>query len=162
MITSQTDRAYFKTLLQEKGVYEALRFVNSKSSHRFTALYVFDGSTLKNICVVDKEDASMRQMDSIEVVNSYCLYVFNSGQRFIVPDSLSDDRVKGHPKQAVIQSYCGMPLMNDSAMVGTLCHFDFTPISYTDDEVTLLESISPILVKWLEEHRTDTTASQST
>jgi len=142
---------FFKTLLQEKGIFEALCFINAKSEHRFTALYAFDGPSLKNICLVDKKDASVRQMEAIEVSNSYCLYVRDSGQQFVVPDSMADERVQGHPKQAVIQSYCGMPLIgSDSSMLGSLCHFDFLPVSYTDDEVSLLELISPALASWLE------------
>jgi hypothetical protein len=147
------DSARFKNLLRDEGIYEALNFLNSKSAHRFTALYSLEGATLKNICLVDKENASIRQMDSVKVSDSYCLYVRDSGQKFITPDSLHDDRVQGHPKQATIQSYCGMPLVGDQAMLGTLCHFDFVPLAYTDEEVTLLESVSPILVSWLEEFR---------
>jgi GAF domain-containing protein len=144
------DSAQFKSLLQDQGIYEALRFINSTSVHRFTALYAIEGPILRNICLVDKEDEAIRQMDSIKVVDSYCLYVRNSNQKFITPNSLEDPRVAGHPKQASIQSYCGIPLVSARAMLGTLCHFDFVPLAYTEDEVLLLEMISPILVAWLE------------
>ena len=68
----------------------------------------------------------------------------------MTPDSLSDGRVQHHPKQAIIQSYCGMPLVSAEAMLGTLCHFDFTPLAYTDEEILLLEQVTPVLVRWLE------------
>lgn len=77
--------------MQEKGILDALRFINAQSQHRFTALYAFEGPVLKNICLVDKEDVSVSRMDSIKVVDSYCLYVRNSGQQFVVPNSLMDD-----------------------------------------------------------------------
>jgi GAF domain-containing protein len=147
----RSTRTYFKTLLEEAGVFEALRFVNSKSAHRFTALYAFDGPLLRNVCLVDKENNSVRRMDSCNVTDSYCLYVRNSNQKFVMPDSLSDERVAEHPKREVIQSYCGMPLINEqSTLLGTICHFDFSPIPYTDEEVDILEMIAPDLVHELE------------
>jgi len=158
----ETDKGSFTTLLKEKGIYDALRFINEKSSHRFTALYAFDGPVLHNICLVDKQDSSIRQMNSIDIAHSYCFYVRDSGQKFIVPDSLADERVAGHPKQATIQSYCGMPLMNSShEMLGTLCHFDFIPLAYTDAEVRLLELVSPAIVGWLEDSQMQNRPRQS-
>lgn len=148
--TSISETTLFKTLLQEKGVYEALRFINSKSAHRFTALYAFEGPILRNVCLVDKENDTVRQMGSIDISDSYCLYVRDSGRTLVTPDSLLDERVKGHPKQATIQSYCGIPLINNYSTLGSLCHFDFTPLAYTEEEILLLERISPHLVTWLE------------
>ena len=145
-----THYVQFKTLLHKKGIYEAIRFINSKSVHRFTALYIFDKSLLRNICFVDKQNETIRSVDAINVTDSYCLYVRNSGQKFITPDSLDDERTQGHPKQATIQSYCGIPLMGAHGLLGTLCHFDFTPLEYTTEEVWLLEKITPTLVHWLE------------
>lgn len=150
LINFKADTAFFKVLLQEQGLFEALRFLNSKSVHRFTALYAIEGPMLRNVCLVDKENDSVREMGAINVTDSYCLYVRNSGQKFIVPDSLSDERVQGHRKQATIQSYCGMPLVGADAMLGTLCHFDFVPLAYTEEEITFLERITPELVRWLE------------
>jgi GAF domain-containing protein len=148
---SKTDSAHFKTLLAQKGIYEAIRFLNAKSVHRFTALYEFEGKKLKNVCLVDKETDSVQEVETIEVTDSYCFYVRDSGQKFLVPNSLADERVEGHPKQATIQSYCGMPIVSDNAMLGTLCHFDFIARPYTDEEVRLMEQVTPDLARWLED-----------
>ncbi len=43
-----------------------------------------------------------------------------------------------------------MPIVGANSLLGTLCHFDFTPLAYTEDEVLLLEMITPELSKWLE------------
>ena len=147
---SPSDSAQFKTLLRNKGIFEALKFLNSRSSHRFSALYIFDGASLKNVCLVDKENDSVRQMETISVTDSYCFFVRDSGQKFITPDSLSDSRVQGHPKQEAIQSYCGMPIVGGDMMLGTLCHFDFSPLDYSEAEVDLLEQITPELARWLQ------------
>jgi GAF domain-containing protein len=154
---SRTDSAQFKHLLSGRGLLEAVRFLNSRSVHRFTALYAFEDRMLRNVCLVDKEDDSVRQMDTIEITQSYCLFVLNSGQKFIVPDSREDQRVEGHPKRESIQSYCGMPLVDSSTseMIGTLCHFDFLPTPYSDDEVLLLERVAPTLVRWLQNNLPD-------
>jgi hypothetical protein len=44
-----------------------------------------------------------------------------------------------------------MPLISpEDSMLGTICHFDQKPINFTDDEVRLLETITPNLVTWLQ------------
>ncbi|HEX8550949.1 MAG TPA: GAF domain-containing protein [Abditibacteriaceae bacterium] len=150
-VTCQADSTRFKAVLEEEGIFEALSFINSKSVHRFTALYIFDAPALRNVCLVDKQDSTVRQSEPIEITDSYCLFVRDSGEKFITIDSLSDERVKEHPKRALIQSYCGLPLTNvDGATLGTVCHFNFDPIPYTDDELILLEMASPTIVDWIE------------
>ena len=149
-IDLHADSACFQTLLQQKGVFEALHFINSKSVHRFTALYCFDGPILRNVCLVDKNNDSIRKMEAIEVADSYCLYVRGTGRKFLVPDSLVDGRVLGHPKREIIRSYCGVPLNKANAlMIGTICHFDFQPVPCLEEEMKLLELISPSLVDTL-------------
>jgi GAF domain-containing protein len=148
---TQTARRHFRSLLAESGIYEALKCINTLAVHRFTALYGFDGPMLRNVCLIDKENPEIYGMDDLPVDQSYCLYVRNSNQTFITENSIIDTRVTGHPKQESIQSYCGMPLIApNGSMLGTICHFDLKPINFTDDEVHLLETITPDLVTWLE------------
>lgn len=56
--------------------------------------------------------------------------------------------MSGHPKQNVVQSYCGIPLMDDDGkLFGTICHFDFEPLPFGEAEVLLLEDVAPLLVR---------------
>jgi len=44
----------FRTVLTEEGIHAALKFINARSSHRFTSIYQFDGSTLHNLYLYDR------------------------------------------------------------------------------------------------------------
>ena len=135
-----------KLILKDKGVRELLIFLNRLTAHRFTALYRFNDETLENLYFFDRQHPEMLSTPEIPVLASYCVFVRNSGRTFATSDSLSDDRVSGHPKQQEVQSYCGVPLVNDDGvMFGTICHFDFQPIAITDDNVTLMEAVAPML-----------------
>jgi GAF domain-containing protein len=82
------------------------------------------------------------------VLESYCIYVRRSASTFTTADSENDERVSGHPKQNTVRSYCGIPLVNeDGSLFGTICHFDFEPMPFSDDEVLLLEDVAPLLVE---------------
>jgi GAF domain-containing protein len=151
-MTHRETIAQFKTLLKEQGMRPALRFINSQSAHRFTGVYRFDGPTLRNVCLVDKEDESAPLQEDVPVESAYCLYVRDTGALFRLDDSLTDPRVEGHPLQQMVRAYCGIPLMTYSGQIlGSLCHFDFTPRSISDPEVYILESIAPYITSWLEE-----------
>jgi hypothetical protein len=143
----------FEQILRGQGVYEALCCVNQLSAHRFTALYAFDGPLLKNICLVDKQNETIRKTDTVRVRDSYCMYVRTIRKTFIVPNALTDKRVQDHPQRAIIQSYCGIPLMHPKKhMIGSVCHFDFEPVPCPDQDVLCLEAIGPVLSAWLEQN----------
>lgn len=77
---------------------------------------------------------------------SYCVFVRDSGAQFETQDSLHDDRVRNHPKRQVVQSYCGVPLLDfDGKMFGTICHFDLRPRGIADDNVELMEAMARLL-----------------
>ncbi|HET7228378.1 MAG TPA: GAF domain-containing protein [Longimicrobium sp.] len=150
---------YFSEILQSEGVRPALRYLNGQSAHRFTAVFRFEGGTLRNLHMIDRDDPAVERCADQPVLESYCIYVRRTAQTFITADSANDERVEGHPKQNVVQSYCGIPLMEeDGTLFGTICHFDFEPLPFGDDEVMLLEDVAPLLVQairsteWQPEH----------
>lgn len=144
--------AEFRRLLQEQGIRPALGFINSLSSHRFIGIYRFDGPTLRNVCLVDREDEFAPLQEDVAVEQSYCLYVRDTEANFEFEDSLLDPRVEGHPLRQKVRAYCGIPLITESGQIlGSLCHFDFTPRRISEPEVYLLETIAPYITKWLEE-----------
>jgi GAF domain-containing protein len=60
--------------------------------------------------------------------------------------------VQGHPKQKVVQSYCGISLIDENGeLFGTLYHFDFQPILFSDEEAFLLDDVAPFLIETIQE-----------
>ncbi|MDB5034307.1 MAG: luxQ 8 [Chlorobi bacterium] len=138
--------AQLRTVLEQDGIRAALRLLNSQTPHRFTALYRFDGETLKSLYFVDAENPEVESCPDIPVMASYCVFVRKTGNRFTVHDTLKDDRVEGHPKQREVQSYCGVPLLDESGnLFGTICVFDFESIPIGNDIVHMMEFLAPLL-----------------
>lgn len=139
--------AKFREILRADGVRPALTYLNRLSAHRFTAVFRFEGGTLRNLHMVDRNDPTVERCADQPVLESYCIYVRRTAETFVTEDSASDERVAGHPKQKTVQSYCGIPLFEENGtLFGTICHFDFEPRPFGDDEVLLLEDAAPLLV----------------
>lgn len=142
----------FRQLLVAEGLLPAMRFANEQSRHRFTAIYRFDGPALRNVLLVDKADASVDTTPDLPVLESYCIYVRDASARFLTEDSPHDARTTGHAKREVVQSYCGIPIMAmDGTLWGTICHFDYAPVPFAEDEVTLLESLAPMVMRAIDD-----------
>lgn len=139
-------RTQLREILQREGIRPALIFLNSLGSHRFTALYRFDSDMLTNLYFVDRENPLVDSSAEIPVMASYCVFVRDSGARFLVEDSIRDERVVGHPKRQAIQSYCGVPLLDEQGkMFGTICHFDLDPVTISSTDVELMEVVAEML-----------------
>ncbi|HYH43220.1 MAG TPA: GAF domain-containing protein [Burkholderiales bacterium] len=135
-----------RTLLGAGDTRAALIFLNGLTEHRFTALYRFDKETLQNLYFFDRENPQQESTEDIPVMASYCAFVRDRNSLFSTPDSLQDERVRDHPKRQVVQSYCGVPLRDESGdMFGTICHFDFRPRPISDENVELMEAVAPLL-----------------
>lgn len=148
MVTQQTAITTFRQLLKTAGVRAALQFLNSTSAHRFTAVFRFEGSTLCNLHLIDREDPKVERCPDLPVLESYCVYVRNTAKPVVIDNSLQDERVQEHPKREVVQSYCGIPLIDeDGTLFGTICHFDFQPIPFTQEEAFLLDEVAPFLIQ---------------
>ena len=74
------------------------------------------------------------------------VFVRDLSARFMVQDAKRDERVRDHPKQATVQCYCGVPLLDrDGKMFGSICHFDFEPGHIDERDVVLLEYTARLL-----------------
>lgn len=139
-------RLRLKTILTNEGVRAAIIFLNGLTSHRFTALYQFEGDILQNLHFFDREHPEVESSDETPVLASYCVFVRDHSRMFETSDSLQDERVRDHPKRKLIQSYCGVPLLDeDGTMFGTMCHFDFLPKQISDVNVELMEAFALLL-----------------
>jgi hypothetical protein len=133
----------FKTTIMTDGLWAARRWLNGKVQYRYTAIFAFHGDTLRNLCLVDKENANIKGCVDQPITDSYCIYIHRSGERFSVEHALHDKRVEGHTKQRSYQCYYGIPLSDpDGKLLGTVCHFDMAPIHVTGDVIRALDDLA--------------------
>jgi len=136
----------FKAIIGADGLWAAMRWINDRVPYRFTAIFAFDGDMLRNICLVDKQDADVTHCPNQSIADSYCIYIHRSGERFSVEEAMLDRRVDGHPKQRSYQCYYGIPLLgSDGNLLGTVCHFDNAPVRVTEDVVVALDDLAPLI-----------------
>ena len=139
-------RNALRDALTAGGPRAALAYLNSRTPHRFTAMYRFDDETLRNQEFYDALNPAQDRTDDIPVMASYCVFVRDLGDTFSTGHAAHDDRLGAHPKRRVLQAYCGVPLRDEEGtMFGTICHFDFDPMPMAASEVELMESVAPML-----------------
>ncbi len=140
----------FERLLEAQGVHAALRFLNSRTPHRFTAIYRFDPPMLRNVHLVDSYAPDERVGSDSPLAETYCSIVGDTQQTFTTDDAPHDERLVGHPAQGTVRSYCGVLLTDASgAPYGTLCHFDLVPCDVPVSEMPLMEAAAAALMATL-------------
>ena len=138
----------FREVLDDRGLPGAIRWLNERAPYRYTAVFAFAGDTLRNVCLVDKENADVTSCPDSSVTNSYCTYIRESGRKFGVEASLTDSRVEDHPKRTSYQCYYGVPLFDrEGRLIGTVCHFDTVPIRVVPDVANALDEVAPLIAE---------------
>jgi GAF domain-containing protein len=138
----------FQTIIKADGLWTAMRWLNDRVPYRYTGIFAFDGDRLRNVCLVDQENAEITHCDDQPITDSYCIYIHRSGERFSVEEALLDSRVEGHPKRRSYQCYYGIPLIGpDGKLRGTVCHFDSAPVRVTGDIVMALDDLAPFMAE---------------
>jgi GAF domain-containing protein len=138
----------FRAAIQADGLWAAMRFLNDRVPYRFTAIFAFNGDMLRNICLVDKQNADVTHCPDQPIADSYCIYIHRSGERFTVEEAMLDTRVEGHPKRCSYQCYYGIPLLGSNGnLLGTVCHFDSGPVRVTEDVVEGLDDLASFITE---------------
>ena len=138
-------------LLTSQGVHAALRFLNSRTSHRFTALYRFDGETLRTVQLVDADAPDVRTGDDLPLSQTFCSIVKETERAFTTEDARRDDRLRAHPARDSVTAYCGVLLRDRAGQpFGTLCHFDRVACDVPLSELPVMEGAAPLLLRALE------------
>ncbi|MEO7157210.1 MAG: ATP-binding protein, partial [Vicinamibacterales bacterium] len=145
--------AKFKRVLASGGVHAALRFLNSRTAHRYTGIYRFDPPTLRSLVLLDANLPTVTTDDDAPMAATYCSIVGAFERPFTTDDTSRDDRLRDHPARESIRSYCGVLLSGaDGANFGTLCHFDGVPCDVPFAELALMEVVAPLLMEALGSH----------
>jgi signal transduction histidine kinase/DNA-binding NarL/FixJ family response regulator len=140
--------AKFERILNGAGIHDALRFLNSRTPHRFTGLYRFDPPTLRNVALLDTDDVGKTSGDDAVLEETYCSIVGSFERPFTTADTLLDKRLRAHPARESVRSYCGVLLRRpDGSAFGTLCHFDLSPCDVPLAEMPLLEAAAVLIMR---------------
>jgi hypothetical protein len=136
----------FKTTLKASGLAVAMRWLNDRVPYRYTAIFAFEGEMLRNVCLVDKENPDVSKCSDQPITESYCMYIHRSQQCFATEQAALDQRVEGHPKRQSVQCYYGIPLFDsEGKMLGTVCHFDSSPVRITEAVAEALDDLAPLI-----------------
>ena len=72
----------FRRILKADGLWVGMQYLNTLSPYRYSAVFRFEGPTLRNICLVDREQPDVKDCPEMPVSESYCVYVRDSGIQF--------------------------------------------------------------------------------
>jgi len=151
MHRTSENKAELRKIMRTSGIREAVKFLNSLTEHRFSALYRFDDKKLKNLYFFDREQPEIESVPEIPVLASYCVFVRDLQKSFTVENSLKDPRTMSHPKRLEILAYYGLPLLDRyGKMFGTICHFDVSARSAASIDVELMEEMASLLQEQLD------------
>ncbi len=142
----------FERLLRVRGLHEALRFLNSRTAYRFTAIYRFDGDMLRNMHLFDAELPDVRRGDDASMSHTYCSIVEQTQRPFTTDDASKDERLQSHPARNEVASYCGVLLRDSNGKpFGTLCHFDGVACDVPTAELPLMEAAARLVALELDD-----------
>ena len=134
--------------LSEHGTLGALRYLNSRTRHRYTGTYLFEPPLLRNHCLFDRENPDVRSMEDLVLRDSYCGKVAESGEPFATENSMTDQRLAGHPARTLMMAYHGFPLRDEVGnCFGSLCHWDVRPRLIPAAEFPVLQAAAPVLAR---------------
>lgn len=128
-----------KALVNE-GPEAALRVLNARVPHRYSAVYRLQpGGDLTIVILVDKLNEECPVfLREVPYEDSFCQYALSRGQ-FRTNNSAVDARLNGHPYKGVVNSYHASPFIGtDGKVKGTMCHFDLEPMVLPDEDFELL------------------------
>lgn len=133
----------FKDLLQE-DVHAALEYLNHRTPHRYTGVFRFDGDTLRNELLFDRNQPTTRQGADVALASTYCNLVGQGEASVTILDAAKDPKAQGVVTPVI--SYCGVLIRNDKGQpYGTLCHYDMQRCQERTTDLPLLEAAAPLL-----------------
>ena len=141
------------SILERRGFKGALQWLNDRVPHRWTAIYRLDSVVVVNQFIVDKlKETNLGKLAAIPMKDSFCQFAMRDGE-FVKQNTSQDDdpRLNDHVYKGVVNSYVGLPLMeNLDSFYGTFCHFDTAPQVISDDEFAFLQKAARVLPFYLD------------
>jgi hypothetical protein len=135
----------FASVLRTDGLRAALAYLNSRTPHRCTAVYRYDGDVMRSMATYDRSEPEAELGPDVAVADAYCGKVAESRQPFQFTDMRLLDTTQRLARNPIV-CYCGV-LIRDAAGApwGTLCHYDFQPCQMRTTDIPLLEAVAPMV-----------------
>lgn len=145
--------------LVESGLHGALELLNSRTPHRFTGAYRYDGEILRNEGLYDRFSPEIVRGDDVPMGLAYCALLAEHDAGMHFADAGADPRFAWKPGSGVV-SYCGALLRDAETGLpyGSLCHFDLLRCEPNATELAQLEQVAPLIQRWLKERAASVTA----
>lgn len=116
-----------KSELDDGGIMAALKYLNGRIDHRFTAIYKFQGPMQRAVFLYDKLGHSGNRFNAIPTSESLGRFI-TSAEPFGVTNSATDAFMNEHGHRSLVTSFYGVALSPaDTRPTGSLCHFDLKP-----------------------------------
>lgn len=123
----------------------ALKFLNARTSHRFTGVFRFDGDMLRNVALIDCWESEVISGEDVPLARAYCAHLARTGQTLEVEHGPTDARVPWMSDSTIL-SYCGAVISApDGSRWGALCHFDTLRCESSGSEVPLLDAAANLI-----------------
>jgi hypothetical protein len=133
----------FERILSEKGLHDALRYLNSATPYRLTGVYRFEGDLVRSVVLFDRKNPHLRIGADVPWNDSYCRLAAEDGARCEINDAPNDDRLTTHAARQNVQAYVAVLLKTPDGMpLGTLCHYDLGPVTAPPGIFQDLEGVS--------------------
>ncbi|WP_375436379.1 hypothetical protein [uncultured Hymenobacter sp.] len=142
------DLTAFTQILREQGVHAALGHLNSRTPHRYTGVFRFDGQHSRNLVLFDRYDAHVQQGQDVPLAEAFCSLVGRQEEPLQILDATLDPRAQ--QVNTLVVSYCGV-LVRDrqGGVYGTLCHYDLELCQALAMNLPLLEAAAAQLYEYL-------------
>ena len=137
--------------LKAGGLAAALRVLNDRIAHRYSAVYQLQGrDRLVNLALIDKHDEPCPDyLRAVPYDESFCQFAVREGQ-FRTDNSALDERLAGHPYQGIMNSYHSVPLVStEGRILGTVCHFDLAAFALDDEDFELLRLAARVFATYV-------------
>lgn len=145
LLPRETDLQGFATALERAGLRGALLLLNTRTAHRYTGVFRFDGDMLRNVALVDKWDAVVQQGDDVPLAAAYCAHLHDTGEPLEVEDVATDPRVPWMSDSPIV-SYCGAVILDlHGQHWGALCHFDVARCDSKNSDKPLLVAAARLI-----------------
>ena len=119
--------AVLKSQLDTGGIMAALKYLNSRIDHRFTAIYKFQGAMQRAVFLYDKQGHSSTRFNAIATSETLGRFI-TASQPFGVTNSATDAFLNENGHRSLVTSFYGVALSRAGAKpTGSLCHFDLKP-----------------------------------
>jgi hypothetical protein len=136
------------TALLHQGTHPALEYLNSRTPHRYTGVFRFEGDLLYNEVLFDRYQPAIRQGEAVPLAMTYCALVGRQEAPVQLLDASTDPLAAG--VETAVISYCGVLIRDGQGRAyGTLCHYDLQRCQERTTDLPLLQAAAQLLYQKL-------------